>query len=59
MDHEFRLAVWSAFVRSLVLYFLIRVSGQIRDGHITRRHRRFVENGATYWHLVDAHARLS
>ncbi len=41
-------------VAMVVLYFLIRVSGQVRDGHATPRHRRFIENGATYWHLVDA-----
>ncbi|BBY83130.1 cytochrome c oxidase subunit 3 [Mycolicibacterium pulveris] len=41
-------------VAMAVLYFVVRATGQIRGGHVTPRHRRFVENGATYWHLVDA-----
>ena len=41
-------------VAMVVLYFVIRASGQIGAGGVTPRHRRFIENGATYWHLVDA-----
>lgn len=40
-------------VAMVVLCFLIRATGQIQGGATTMRHRRFVENGATYWHLVD------
>ena len=37
----------------VLLTFMWRVAGQVRGTEPSTRQRRFFENGATYWHLVD------